>query len=634
VELARVRLAFLWLSQVARVMADNCLRLFVALEVVRLGQAKEGGGWYLVTFLLVLPAVLLAPFNGALCNSLPKRLVLIGAAAFGLAVVAGFHVLQAPWLLGWALVAVGSAIYGPVRSAFLPAAAVDTRWPLTRINGFFEMGAAAAIVVGLVLGAGNLLVESGEALTFLGQTLASPPVLAIFFNLAALLAALPVHFASDARRPESPGRALAGFFRDAARIWKIKEVRGCLLGLALLRGLLTGMMGALIASSLTGTTPSFRELIAKLIEIGLYLFSGVALGSLLAGLQRHPRRALGLVPWGATGITIGLASAAVGALPGPWHCIILGAMVGLVNVPLSAIYQADLPPDARGNGMAIRHFADYLMVAVLCGLLYALAQEAGLSPSGQFWVVALLAGLSTLVSWWWLLREVIEQIVEIILWPLYRIRGFGPGLDQFPMQGPALVVANHSAWLDPLWLAKVLPRKLIPMMTSVFYDLPVMRWVMVHLAQAIRVEASTFRREVPEIQKAIAALDRGEVVVLFPEGSMRRSAERPLRQFGQGIWHILQERPQTPVFVCWIEGGFGSYFSYWQGRPTKNKKMDFWRHIDIAVGPGEVLDSALLEDQRATRTYLMRKCVEASAILGLPMFHVDKSTEVENEDGV
>src|SRR5205807_6869638 len=101
------------------------------------------------------------------------------------------------------------------------------------------------------------------------------------------------------------------------------------------------------------------------------------------------------------------------------------------------------------------------------------------------------------------------QLLEIMLWPLYRIRGHGPGLEHFPPRGPVLVVANHSAWLDPIWLAKVLPRRLLPMMTSVFYDLPVMRWLMVHVAQAIRVQASTYRREAPELEIAIAELDRG-----------------------------------------------------------------------------------------------------------------------------
>src|SRR5205085_4262763 len=128
--------------------------------------------------------------------------------------------------------------------------------------------------------------------------------------------------------------------------------------------------------------------------------------------------------------------------------------------------------------------------------------------AGQFWSLAILGAVAAVICWRALFRELLELTIELCVWPLYRIRGRGPGLEQLPARGPVVIVANHSAWLDPVWLAKVLPRRLIPMMTSVFYDLPVMRWLMVHVAHAIRVQASTFRREVPELKEAVAVLDR------------------------------------------------------------------------------------------------------------------------------
>jgi hypothetical protein len=104
---------------------------------------------------------------------------------------------------------------------------------------------------------------------------------------------------------------------------------------------------------------------------------------------------------------------------------------------------------------------------------------------------------------------------------------------------------------------------------------------------------------------------------VFPEGWLRRREDQPLRNFGQGIWHILRQRPATPIVACWIEGGFGSYTSYVGGPPTVNKHLDWWRRIDIAVAEPEVIDPAVLADQRATRAYLMRACLEARRYLGL-----------------
>jgi 1-acyl-sn-glycerol-3-phosphate acyltransferase len=227
-------------------------------------------------------------------------------------------------------------------------------------------------------------------------------------------------------------------------------------------------------------------------------------------------------------------------------------------------------------------------------------------------------------------------LTEILLWPIYRIHAHGPGAEHFPAHGPVLVIANHAAWLDPLWLAKVLPRRLTPMMTSMFYDLPVLHFLMTRVVHAIRVQHSTYRREAPELAKAVVALDAGEVLVLFPEGWMRRRRENPLRQFGQGVWHILSQRPKTPVVVCWIEGGFGSFLSHAGGPPTVNKRPDWWRHIDIAITQPQLLDPSLLADQRATREYLMQSCLEARRYLGLEPLRREEvaSEEPKMEDTV
>jgi 1-acyl-sn-glycerol-3-phosphate acyltransferase len=157
------------------------------------------------------------------------------------------------------------------------------------------------------------------------------------------------------------------------------------------------------------------------------------------------------------------------------------------------------------------------------------------------------------------------------------------------------------------------------MMTSAFYDLPGMKWLMQNIFHAIRVQDSNYRREAPELRDAIAYLDAGRCVILFPEGSLRKSEERPLRRFGQGVWHILHERPNTPVALCWIEGNWGSFFSYWRGKPTKNKRMDFWRRIDVAVGEPFLMDAETLADQMATRNYLEMRCREMRGMLGLPI---------------
>lgn len=624
---ARIRLACLWVSQTARVAADNCLRMFAVRVVASVSGAAHDAAWHQVTPFFILPFVLLAPVNGALSNDLPKRRVLVGSAGFCL-IIAGLAVCwpgltASPW--GWCAVvgatSLGAAVYSPTRFALFPPAADDTLLPLSRVNGLMEIGGAGAVIAGLVLGL-SMPLAGPERLTPWSAVTESAAGCAAALNLLGLLTALPATFPSDRRRSEPPAQAITGFFRDSARVWRDQPARASLLALAGYLALITTGSGVVLTYTgglRVGASAGGLE------EALLMGAAGVAGGAWLAGVESNLRRGLGIVPLAVTGLLAALAWA-YGSTGLRWPAFVLGVTGGLVTVPLRAFYQAIVPADARGNAMAVMNSATYGLTSVLAVAMFGLARAGVLTLPGQLLVLAMLAGAGAALAWRVLFRESLELVLEILAWPFYRIRARGPGVASFPLQGPTLVVANHSAWMDPVWLAKVLPRRLTPMMTSVFFDLPGLRWLMVHIVHAIRVEASTFRREAPELNHAIAALDRGECVLLFPEGYMRRRVDRPLRLFGQGIWHILRERPQTPVVTCWIEGGWGSYFSYQGGPPTKNKRLDWWRRIEIGISPPVVLDATLLADPWATRTFLARACLHARHYLDVAPLETDEAS--------
>jgi len=53
------------------------------------------------------------------------------------------------------------------------------------------------------------------------------------------------------------------------------------------------------------------------------------------------------------------------------------------------------------------------------------------------------------------------------------------------------------------------------------------RWLVGRVLGAIRVQEKKFKQDAPEVQEAIAALDRGACVVIFPEGfTVREMADR------------------------------------------------------------------------------------------------------------
>jgi 1-acyl-sn-glycerol-3-phosphate acyltransferase len=171
------------------------------------------------------------------------------------------------------------------------------------------------------------------------------------------------------------------------------------------------------------------------------------------------------------------------------------------------------------------------------------------------------------------------------------------------------------------------------MMTASFYDLPVISFLMRKVIGTIRVPEIAVRREAPEIQEAIQALDRQECVVLFPEGYLRRKEEQPIRRFGRGVWQIVSAKPELPVYACWIEGSWGSFFSYMNGKPTKNKKFDRLRKIRIAVRKIEPLLPETRASHMATRQALLAEVVKCRELLGLPDVKLTASMEVEGKEG-
>jgi 1-acyl-sn-glycerol-3-phosphate acyltransferase len=229
-------------------------------------------------------------------------------------------------------------------------------------------------------------------------------------------------------------------------------------------------------------------------------------------------------------------------------------------------------------------------------------------------------------------RGLFELVVEWCVRPwLYRSRCTGPGKDKVPLFGPCLVIANHASWPDPVFLGTVLPRPMTAIMTQRFYEVWFLKPILKYIFRVIVVPEKPIRRETPELEQAVAALNRGELVVIYPEGYLRRTEAQPLKRFGQGVWRILQACPDVPVVPCWIEGAWGSKFSYAGGPPgSKGKKMDFFRRIVVRMMPPIVVPLEILAEGMATRLYLMNRVIDAhNSETTTPLPHVSANLPEE-----
>ncbi len=362
--------------------------------------------------------------------------------------------------------------------------------------------------------------------------------------------------------------------------------------------------------------------------------AALAAGVGITFVYRHPFHTLGYAPFG---LTLAAAAAVVARV---WGWGDATAVLGGVGSGLAVGAFLDRRPagslaDVPGWVVGVGYWA-----AAALGVVPVVSVRAGWADADRLRDSFTIGAVVALVpaagfAWLRLIRPAVELAVVPPLTVMYRIRVTGPGLADFPRTGACVVIANHACWFDPIFLGRVLPRPITPMMTSEFYDLPGIRWLMVNVFHTIRVQEKQMKKEVPaEIGEAIAALDRGDCLVLFPEGYLRRSDDRPMKRFGRGVWHILSARPDVPVYTCWIEGAWGSFTSYRGGYPTKNKRPDLRRPIDVGVPLPVTVPAAELDKHLTTRLALMNRVAASRELLGLPelpAYHLPERGDEKDE---
>lgn len=340
------------------------------------------------------------------------------------------------------------------------------------------------------------------------------------------------------------------------------------------------------------------------------LLIGAMLGGLVCLIACQPARQIGWVPMGLLAVSLSMV---VWWICGSW-CPGATLVCGFgLSLGTTAWLGACRPRLHTTNKAWLTTQAGPWLAA------WALCAGIGLLGLGQFawWWLALVFLALAIWAAWMVRRPLAEQILAVLLLPTCHIRASGPGLDNMPSAGPVLLVANHTTYTDPFWLGKAIPRRFIPMMTSVFYDLPGIKFLMKHVVEAIRVPAAVARRNAPEIDEASAILKQGGTVLIFPEGTLRRVEDPSTKLFGRGVAMLVQQNPTTTVIPVWIEGGWGAYFSYADGLPGQNKPRDKNRDIYIVFGHPLEFSEAEIADQRILRRRLRSEVHACRNLLGL-----------------
>lgn len=149
----------------------------------------------------------------------------------------------------------------------------------------------------------------------------------------------------------------------------------------------------------------------------------------------------------------------------------------------------------------------------------------------------------------WLFFSFVVRLVTLLVMGL-NVRG----RTNLPRSGPAIIVANHNSHLDTLILMSLMPLSLLPRLQPVaaldyFMTKRALAWFALNIIGILPVNRAGGANPLAMPRKA---LEEGQILILFPEGS--RGAPEEMTEFKRGVALLLKECPHVPVIPVFMHG--------------------------------------------------------------------------------
>ncbi len=542
--------------------------------------------------IFILPFFIFSATAGQLSDLYDKAAIArwVKVSEIAIMIIAGIGFLIPSFellLVSLFFMGVHSAFFGPMKYSILPQLLKEEE--LVAGNAYIEAATFLAILLGTILG--GILISIPD----LGPKIVS----AMLFTIAFIgwLSSKSIPAAPSLSTQIHPNwnfftstYSLIGFAKKKRSVWL------SILGISWFWcfGTLTlSLFPSMATNVLNGTEGT--------VTLFLTSFSlGIGIGSILCERMSHREIELGLVPFGAFGLSFGLLFlsyllsnkieldtpiTSYFLLTNSFGLkiiitLLLTAMFGgFFIVPLYALLQRDSEPSERSRIIAGNNIINALFMAV-GSLILAYFQGIGISHSKLFFSIGLL-NLFVAFYIFTLIPEFLFRFVLGILCNfMYSIDV--RGRENLPKVESAIVVANHVTFVDWLFIAAAVPRPL-RFIIDANYCKGFLGFLMKRFGKVIPILPAKENKIL--LEKAYEAIDRelhdGSWICIFPEGSLTNDGE--IKPFKAGVKKIIDRTP-VPIIPMGMKGLWGSWFSRQGGKAIIKLPKRFRAHIQINIG--------------------------------------------------
>ena len=434
---------YLNITQFLGALNDNIYKLLIVYFFIQL-QGMEYSHEILASTgaTFVIPFLLFSAISGTLADRYSKRDIIVVTKILELVIMA-IAVCAFAFESRWAsyavlfLLATQSAIFGPSKYGIVPE--LVSKEKISKANGLMTSFTFLAIILGTFLA--SFLIQMTDRNFILSA------VFCTFIGLIGLIASFQIE-----HTPPSGSKKKFELFFLREIYHSIKLARQEI-------SLFPAMCGSAFFLFVGAFTQlniiPFAVQSLHLSDIqGGYLFFltalGIGTGALIAGKVSGRIVELGLVPFGALGISICAFSLDLFSdhllLVIPFVTL-LGVSGGIFEIPLDSYIQVTSPKQSRGQMVAATNFMSFIGVLFASALIYLNSEVFNLRSDQGFSLIAVFS-LCVMLAFTFQFFDYVTRFVSSILSKLHFRTQF-IGQENIP-ECPALYVCTHTAWNDTL----------------------------------------------------------------------------------------------------------------------------------------------------------------------------------------
>ncbi len=541
-----------------------------------------------VNALILVPFIFLFTPSGWLSDRFSKPAVIRSSAAVAVLITLCITLFyyQGLFVEAFAMtlvLAAQSAIYSPAKYGYIREMVGKSE--LAQANGVVQAITIIAILAGIfvfsIFFESLLQPQNSGHVDLILQDIAPLGWLLVGLSIVEFLLACQLCYGKEPYIP--PAKKLifnwSDYFRgktlshNLKTIFRVRGIWLSILGLSIFWGISQVLLAAFPAHAKANLDMENTVLVQGLLACSGI---GIALGSLLAGRASRHHIEMGLIPVGALGIVIGLLL--LPQLSSPVNIALaftfLGCSGGLFIVPLNALIQFQAPASHLGTVLAGNNWIQNIVMLSFLGITLIFAYW-GINAIGLFLLLTVVALIGTGYTLMQLPYSFVRWIASLLFSGAYKIDVVG--FNNLPSRGGVLLLGNHISWLDWAIIQIACPRNVRFVMDRGIYQRWYLKWAL-DLAGVIPISPGKSKAALADVN---ALLKAGEVVCLFPEGTISRNGQ--VSEFKRGFERSVDD-VKGVIVPFYLRGLWGSRFSRSNDQLRKMRASRLRRDIIIAFG--------------------------------------------------